>query len=272
MQIDTNLQALVRDLGLDEYELRLYASALELGGATASDLARRADIPRTSAYSALERLMEKGLIAAERRSGGNIFLPSNPEALVLHAEGEVARAQQSLKRAKQVAQILNSSGGQDAMTSSKILIVEGKAGVRNLLYAWEERWRDSVITSRRAWTGFQDESFLAHYGEWVTHYWQRFQHAKGTEWDRLELFAEIGPVGRTVAASVAGSAGARRALRPIPGLGFSATLWVVGEYLLLFKTRSSPHYALQIRDSSLAENVHAVFSNLWASTQPPKKG
>ena len=265
MKIDASIKELTAGLGLDEYELRLYAAAVELGGASASRLAKRTGIPRTSAYSGLDRLQHKGFVSLEQRGSVQIFLPASPDTLVFKAEERLAEAQAAVQQAKQVSEMLRSSQGRDAMTSSKVLMVEGREAVRSFLYTWEERWRQSVIELRKPWAGFQDEAFLEHYGDWVEHYWQRFSEAKDRHLDKLQLFSdEQTTTTKKVASRVARTAPGRRHLRPLKGMqGFSASLWIVGEYIVLLRTRSDPHYALQVRDLALAENVRVVFDRMW---------
>ena len=87
--------------------------------------------------------------------------------------------------------------------------------------------------------------------------------------NQLRLFQEQGEVSRKIEARIAKIVGQRRKLRPLPGINkFSATLWLVGEYLIILKTQDDPHYALQIRDQLLTENVYAIFDRLWQMTNP----
>ncbi len=63
---------------------------------------------------------------------------------------------------------------------------------------------------------------------------------------------------------VAATAGDRRQLKPLgTKFSFSVSLWIIGGYLVLLKTNATPHYALQLRDKTLTENVRAVFEIVW---------
>jgi len=269
MKMESSLNSLGSELGLTEYELKIYAASVELGRATANRIAKKTGIPRTSVYSTLDRLQEKGLVALERKKGVQAFLAASPHSLVTMAQEQVTRAQQGLARAKQISEMLESTRGRDAITSSKILIYEGRSSIRTMLSEWEQTWRDSVVTFGRPWGGFQDESFLKHYGDTTIRYWERFKEEKYEAQNQLRLFQEQGEVSRKIEARIAKIVGQRRKLRPLPGINkFSATLWLVGEYLIILKTQDDPHYALQIRDQLLTENVYAIFDRLWQMTNP----
>jgi len=56
------LMAALRELGLTEYESKLYLSLLSGGPARVKDLAFRASVPRTKSYSAIRGLSAKGLV------------------------------------------------------------------------------------------------------------------------------------------------------------------------------------------------------------------
>jgi sugar-specific transcriptional regulator TrmB len=58
---ETALSAILRDLGLSQYEVKCYLSLLERDTLTAAEISRLARIPRPGAYDALEKLTSKGL-------------------------------------------------------------------------------------------------------------------------------------------------------------------------------------------------------------------
>lgn len=213
-------------------------------------------------------LVEKGLVSTEKRKSSNVYIPASPDALVALAEERLREAKASVEASKRVADLLKARSGKDAITSAKILIFEGKRAILQMHYDNEVEWRRSLLESGRAWMGFQDAAYLEHYGSWVQHYWQTYGKAKGWEKERLKLFSAEDRVTKRVAEQTFVHAGERRQLRPLPiDFPFSANFWVVGEYVLLLKTRSDPHYALQIRDHVLAENVRVVFELLWKMSE-----
>ena len=56
---------LLRKLGLNEYESRLYLALVNSGSTTASELSTIAEIPRPRAYDVLEKLAKKGFISIQ---------------------------------------------------------------------------------------------------------------------------------------------------------------------------------------------------------------
>ena len=50
-------------------------------------------------------------------------------------------------------------------------------------------------------------------------------------------------------------------------LDFSASTWIMGEYLVMIITRKKPYYLLEIKDAVLSHNMREVFRNLWEITK-----
>lgn len=71
----------LQDLGLSEKEARIYLAALEIGRATADQLAKHAKIKRPTAYVQLESLMKMGLMSTYEEDKKTYFAPESPEFL-----------------------------------------------------------------------------------------------------------------------------------------------------------------------------------------------
>jgi sugar-specific transcriptional regulator TrmB len=71
----------LQDMGLSEKEARVYLAALEIGRATAEQLAKQAKIVRSTTYVQLESLMKKGLMSTYEEGKKTYFAPESPELL-----------------------------------------------------------------------------------------------------------------------------------------------------------------------------------------------
>ena len=71
----------LQDIGLSEKEAKVYSAALELGPATADQLAKHGKIVRSTTYVQLESLMEKGLMSTYEQGKKTFFAPESPELL-----------------------------------------------------------------------------------------------------------------------------------------------------------------------------------------------
>ena len=71
----------LQDIGLSEKESKVYLAALEIGRATADQLAKQAKIVRPTTYVQLDSLMKKGLMSTYQEGKKTYFAPESPELL-----------------------------------------------------------------------------------------------------------------------------------------------------------------------------------------------
>lgn len=76
-----NPKSRLEAFGLTEKEAAVYAAALELGAATADQLANQSGIKRSTTYLQIEQLQEKGLMSTFEQGKKTLFTPESPENL-----------------------------------------------------------------------------------------------------------------------------------------------------------------------------------------------
>lgn len=77
----SQLQKILVDLGLSDNEARVYLASLGLGTTTILKIARAADLKRTTVYSIVEALLQKGLIRKEVCGMKQLYHAESPERL-----------------------------------------------------------------------------------------------------------------------------------------------------------------------------------------------
>jgi sugar-specific transcriptional regulator TrmB len=78
---ETDALGALERLGLTSYEARMLVGLQKLGPATASEVARATDVPRSQVYGTADSLEEKGLVEVQNASPTR-FRPVDPEAAV----------------------------------------------------------------------------------------------------------------------------------------------------------------------------------------------
>jgi len=71
----------LQDMGLSEKEAKVYLAALEVGRATADQLAKQDKIVRSTTYVQLDSLMKAGLMSTYEEGKKTYFAPESPELL-----------------------------------------------------------------------------------------------------------------------------------------------------------------------------------------------
>jgi sugar-specific transcriptional regulator TrmB len=90
----------LQQIGLSEKEARVYVTALELGKATAQQIATKSHLKRPTTYFTIDVLMNKGLMSSIHEGKKQFFMAENPERLedVFNArQDELKRQGEKLK-------------------------------------------------------------------------------------------------------------------------------------------------------------------------------
>lgn len=117
-------QNLLQKLGMTKKEVKLYLKLLELGHSPAHSLAKRIEEPRTTTYSLLQSLENKGFVSFITKSGIKYFIPADPSLLINH---HFENAKQLKAILPQLLAINNKSG-----QKPKITFYEGLEGIKQI--------------------------------------------------------------------------------------------------------------------------------------------
>ncbi|MFH1218266.1 MAG: helix-turn-helix domain-containing protein [Candidatus Peregrinibacteria bacterium] len=80
--MSAELLQILKSLGLNEKESRIYLSCCELSTAEVSKIARKAKLNRVTTYDILEKLKQKGLVSYHIKKKIKYFSPTTPETLL----------------------------------------------------------------------------------------------------------------------------------------------------------------------------------------------
>ncbi len=76
-----NLIKTISDFGLSDHESRIYIASLSLGATSILKLSKEAGIKRTTTYSVVESLKQKGLMLVEQKGWKQYYVAQSPEKL-----------------------------------------------------------------------------------------------------------------------------------------------------------------------------------------------
>lgn len=78
----TDYVSLLRSIGLNESEAKVYLTNLELGPSPAHILVKRSGFSRPATYQAIDMLLEKGLMTSVLRGKRNVYIAESPDRLM----------------------------------------------------------------------------------------------------------------------------------------------------------------------------------------------
>jgi sugar-specific transcriptional regulator TrmB len=113
---------ILKEIGLTEHESSVYFTMVSLGPCPVLKIARASEVKRTTIYSVIDSLKEKGLVRVELKGFKSLFVAESPEKL----ENILEQRKNKLKNhLKDFMEIYNKGGGE-----TLIKIYEGMEGIR----------------------------------------------------------------------------------------------------------------------------------------------
>jgi sugar-specific transcriptional regulator TrmB len=153
--MDEQLFKILTDTGLSGHEARVYLAALSLGPTTILQISRESGVKRTTIYSTIESLKQKGLISIEPRGFKQVYVAEDPAKLELVFE---SRRQTLYDKLPELSALYNLQGGE-----SVVKYYEGLESVKNI---YESMLRDirpredyMVITDNERWYNLDPKYF-----------------------------------------------------------------------------------------------------------------
>ncbi len=128
------LEIPLQKLGLTEKEARVYLAALELGGSSVQDIAKKAGVKRPTTYVILETLKEKGLIFEEKQSRRSEYFAESPDIL----KKKVQEQKQAIDESMPFLQSMYNS----EKVKPKVLVYEGVENMKRLYL--ETLWKSKT--------------------------------------------------------------------------------------------------------------------------------
>jgi sugar-specific transcriptional regulator TrmB len=117
-------------LGLSDNEVGVYLAIIGLGKGTASKIARRAGILRTTAYAVLDGLINKGLVSLSAKEPKEEYAAEAPEELEKYLEKRVRESQGLLEKSKSLIPQLRTV--YEKAARPKVMFYEGVEGLEHV--------------------------------------------------------------------------------------------------------------------------------------------
>jgi predicted transcriptional regulator len=246
---------ILKELGFSDKETEIYLALLEQGRLTPAKIAQSTGINRTTVYSSVQELIEKGLVT-ENRSEKTLQYSALPLSSM---QDMIFKEERKLKNKKilveQAIEKLDSIT-KNAKTSIPKLTFIYEEHLLDFLYKQTPFWNQSMMRRDGIWWGFQNPTFLKTYESWVNWYWEQ-STPKNMILRLLTNQSEFEKRMRN-------RGYARRLIKFWKGgKDFTATTWVIGDYIIMIATDQKPHYLVQIHDEVLANNMKELFKSIW---------
>jgi predicted transcriptional regulator len=125
-----DISPILNTLGLLDSEIKIYKTSLRVGATTVVDLAKKTNLSRQAIYTAIQNLIDRGLMSTVQSGKKRLFTAEDPDRLLEYAkrrEDELKNQINDLKKA--LPELKLQSGGEKPV----VRLYEGKEGVRVFL-------------------------------------------------------------------------------------------------------------------------------------------
>lgn len=223
-------------LGLTSMEAQTYIALLELGNAKAGAISKKTGVNRTTTYDALERLVQKGLVAYSSEGEHRVYSAVPPSRLVEWLDEKKALANSILP---ELESLVSSEVG------TVVKIYRGKKGINSLL---------SQLLHCKEYVSF---GASGQFWEVMQHDYYAFQRKKKKLGVKSRVLLSEHTRRSEQIAAVSGS------VKFLPRALFSpATTWVFGDNVAIV-TWGNPPLAVVINDKNVSKSYNSYFEALW---------
>lgn len=248
-------------LELADSEIVVFLKLASLGKASAVAIAQSTEINRTTVYSILKQLKQRGLVIEDLGRSVHEFHICPVSQLVQLIETEERTLEVKKEAAKQIAKSLSEMTSKASYVIPKIqFITEDK--IERFLYQQSPEWSQSIKEDGGFYWGFQDQHFAESFSEWIDWYWKQ----PFSEPITLQLLSNDSEEEQRVAAN---NYTRRHIAFWKDTVKFTSTLWVMGDYVVTIVLSESPHHLVEIHDATLASNLREVFKTIWSDLKKP---
>jgi len=249
------IEELLKNLGFSDKETQVYLAVLKYGRIQPAALASALGINRTTVYSIAKELVKRGVVS-EDLGTTNIHLVAKPaqdlEVLAKKEERRLEDKREVIKKA--IAELQNIAKVADYVVPKIVFVPEDE--IDRHLYKQTPAWDASILKYDGTWWGFQDHTLVANYEKWIDWYWEKGSNPKTA----LKLLSNES------AETIKKKKYVRRQIRFwAQSKNFSATTWVLGDYVVMIVTSQKPFHLVEIHDAVLAHNLREVFKGIWRS-------
>lgn len=242
-------------VGMSRRKAKVYLAVLEIENVHSEMIGKRCGLEDAYVEKILLELKTEWFVkdnwheAEERR-----YFAQCPEKIIENYHSKMERLQKFLPRFLAVKKKF--------APSSRCVTVYGKEAIRKMLYDNCMLWTDSIAQGDQTWRGFQDERFLNHYRDRVERYYGK--HIVG---QRKCVFSNRGPVENEIWKRLLKKN--NRAMKELPDdVRFKSTTRVLGEYVVIVNCNQREHYAVQIYDPDLSQNMRTMLRVMREVVEP----
>lgn len=242
-----HISSYLKELGLQESESAVYLSLAKLGEAPASQVAKKANLPRTTAISILEKFHNDGLISTHKYKGITYYWIESPEVLKEHYLHQAA-----------IASELGSLMSGLYRSEANFPFAEIH-DTRSSIRAFIEKTLASLSKGDVIYT-----IDTPHEGNYAKIYSGNVENVILEQKKRRDILTQtLVPFGTFTGIAPQKYKSQHIVIREMPSeVNFVGSLWIIGDTIMHFS--GSPPFVVAFRHKKITEGMKGMFDFLWS--------
>lgn len=238
-------------------ESALYRILLTHGRLTATEAAKLSGISRPTVYSVAKELMRKGLVTEDFGGATRMYVAQAPQNLIVLANREERHLEEKRTLIANAIKELESVALSEKYSVPKLVFIQEEQ-LEDYLYKQSDHWNASMKQRDGIYWGFQDHTFPEQFEKYIDWYWQQ----------KPSIILQLVSNHSSIEQKMEQRGYLNRKIRfSQKSPEFTATTWVMGDYVVMVATRQHPFYLVEIHDKFFAENLRNIFKGAWESSQ-----
>jgi len=238
-----NINETLALFNLDEKESAIYLAALEMGIATAREIAKKAGIQRTYFYDLSEKLLKLGLLQQVSKGKKRYFQAAEPEKLLEMQEERLKELRNALPGLK----ALQNTKGQ----KPKVYFFEGRAGI--------DQVNEDTLRYKGEILGFTTPRFVSADEEKLSREYIRKRKSLGI---KVRVIGEVSP---EILSIQKRDKEDLRETRMLPGDLFSSEVEIGMFGNKVYFANYKDQFGLIVEDSEISKTLKKIFELIWNS-------
>ncbi len=244
---------IVKKLNLSSNEGQVLRVLFEYDNLSASDIAKKTGLKRTTVYNICGSLSEQGLASEDDTKRPAQYSLATPREIEQYAKDEEAKNRRKVNAYTALAAEVSRKKNSHASHIPQVRFVQEKE-LERFLKSRLGVWHDSMDLIDSTCWGFQDTSFVDCFGDMIKWDWK-----ENNEMFFVKLLSNKSGGERRLE----GKCKRREMKYFAKSESFESTTWVAGEYVVHINTKNRPFHLVEIKDPLLANDMRNMFKLLW---------
>lgn len=244
----------LQELGFNKTQIEVYLCVLSRGRATPALISKDTGIKRPTVYAAAIELIKQGIVNEDIAGKSKYLTASTKDFEQLIAVKKQQLVQQELLATSLLPELKELA--RSAHSPIPKILYCSESELTDFLYKQSPVWNQSMIdTGETSWWGYNSADLIKQKfaRDWIVDYWKTAPRKID-----LHLFSPEHEEEKELKKKV----NERRNIKNWSEEN-GATLWIVGDYIVMLVTNQKPQYAIQIKDRLMADSLRRTYRKLW---------